>query len=385
MGTLDSEEVLSRLLQLSREALRVGTASLTVRERTGWVIREYLPARRAPQTSVLSDALLERELLDAERHLPIAVNDTEHDSRVSVKAMRRLKVRSLLIVPIVVQHDVVAALVFHQHDVSVRFNDAQVEFAERLMAIATLALENARLYEREHQIADTLQQAILTPLEPVPGVRSAVLYRPASATANVGGDFYDLFRLDDGRVAIVVGDVSGKGLEAARLTSLLHDSIRAYAYEEASPWSVLTRVNRLVYRLSPPEMFATVFYGVLETTSGLLEYCCAGHPAPAAVTRKGASMLEGGGGPLVGAFSEAGFDVRKAKLANGQIIVLYTDGIVEARVDGDLFGEERLIAALTKLRHTSVERMPERLVATTVRFAGGSLTDDTVVMTLSLE
>ena len=90
-------------------------------------------------------------------------------------------------------------------------------------------LASQSLYEREHRIADTLQQAILAPLEPCSGVRAAVAYRPASSSANIGGDFYDLFKLDDRRIAIVVGDVSGKGLEAARLTSLLRDAIRAYA------------------------------------------------------------------------------------------------------------------------------------------------------------
>jgi PAS domain S-box-containing protein len=384
MGTLDSDEVLSRLVALSRDALRVDSASLTLRERTGWAIREYVPASAAPIAPVLADPQLERVLLEAETHVPIAINDVETDPRVSAKAMRRLRIRSLLIVPVVVQHEAVGALVFHNREAILGFGEVSVEFAERLMAIATLALENARLYEREHRIADTLQQAILTPLEEVPGLRSAVLYRPASASANVGGDFYDLFRLDDGRVALVVGDVSGKGLEAARLTSLLHDSIRAYAYEDSDPWSVFTRVNRLVYRLSPPDMFATAFYGVLDPETGEMQYCCAGHPRPAIMSHGGAHMLEGYGAPLVGAFSDAQFQCHNATLERGQTLVLYTDGIVEARIDGALFGEERLVETLTKLRHTSVERLPERLVAAAVRFAGGRLVDDTVVVSVSL-
>ena len=241
------------------------------------------------------------------------------------------------------------------------------------------------LYEREHRIADTLQQAILEPLEPFPGVRAAVLYRPASSSANVGGDFYDLFRLDDGRVAIVVGDVSGKGLEAARLTSLIRDGIRAYALETADPRRLLERVNRLVHRHSPTDMFATVVYAVLDTRSGLLQYSCAGHPAPAVVSRDGAVMLDEGGGAIIGAFPNATFDARSVTLTADEVLVLYTDGITEARAGGDFFGEERLVEALDELRRTSLDRLPERLVETTLRYTGGTLSDDTVVLTVSLE
>jgi serine phosphatase RsbU (regulator of sigma subunit)/ABC-type amino acid transport substrate-binding protein len=240
------------------------------------------------------------------------------------------------------------------------------------------------LYEREHRIADALQQAILEPLEPPPGVRASVHYRPASSSANVGGDFYDLFALDDRHVAIVVGDVSGKGLEAARLTSLVRDGIRAYALEAADPRSLLERVNRLVHRHSPSEMFATVFYGVLDTGSGRFEYCCAGHPAPVVVTCDGAWMLEGGGGTIIGAFFGATFEARSVTLTADQVLVLYTDGIIEARADGEFFGEEKLVAALDELRRTSLDRLPGRLVETTLRYAGGTLSDDAVVMTVSL-
>jgi serine phosphatase RsbU (regulator of sigma subunit)/ABC-type amino acid transport substrate-binding protein len=240
------------------------------------------------------------------------------------------------------------------------------------------------LYEREHRIADALQQAILEPLEPSPGVRAAVHYRPASSSANVGGDFYDLFQLDDRHVAIVVGDVSGKGLEAARLTSLVRDGIRAYALETADPRSLLEHVNQLVHRHTPSDMFATVFYGVLDTGSGLLKYCCAGHPTPAVVTCDGVWMLEGGGGPIIGAFPGATFDVHSVTLTADQVLVLYTDGIIEARANGEFFGEEKLVAALDELRRTSLDRLPDRLVETTLRYAGGTLSDDAVVMTVSL-
>jgi serine phosphatase RsbU (regulator of sigma subunit) len=286
----------------------------------------------------------------------------------------------MLVVPIVVHHEVVAALVFHHRRQAVRFTTPDLVFADRLMVLSTLALENARLYEREHRIADVLQAAVLSPLESAPGVESSVLYRPASSSANIGGDFYDLFRIDEQRVGIVVGDVSGKGIEAARLTSLLHDGIRAYAYEGRDAAQVLGSVNRLVHRATPPEMFATLFFGVLEPETGKLSYCVAGHPPPIVVAPEAARFLGGEQSPLLGSFPDVEYALCDAKLATGEMLVLYTDGITEARAGAGMLGEERLLKMLTKMRHSSAQRLPERLLAGVLKFAEGRLSDDTVVL-----
>jgi serine phosphatase RsbU (regulator of sigma subunit) len=196
----------------------------------------------------------------------------------------------------------------------------------------------------------------------------------------VGGDFYDIFELDEGKVAIVVGDVSGKGLEAARLTSLLRDGIRAYALETENPARALERVNELVRRSSPVDSFATVFLGVLDVQTGWLRYTAAGHP-PALISRApDAEFLGETPASIVGAFNGAKFGFGEAQLEPGEVLVLYTDGVLEARSDGEMFGEERLLTAVGGVRDEPLERMPEAVVDKVLEFAGGHLRDDTVVM-----
>lgn len=378
--TLDSAEILRRLVELSAQAIGAETAGITLDERGGWAIKEAVGMPIDPSRSALVDRKLEAALLRAEKPEPIVVNDVECDHRVDAATMRGLGIKSLMAVPIITQGSATGALLFHHRAQRVAFSPEQVEFAGSLMSIVTLALENARLYERERRIAETLQQAVLTTPEPVAGMECSVLYRPASSSADIGGDFYDVFRLDDGKVGIVVGDVSGKGLDAAPLTLLLHDGIRAFAYEESDPAAVVSRLNRLVHRVSYPEVFATLLYGVFEPSSGRLAYCRAGHPQPFVVGSEGVRRLNGDHSPIVGGFPEAQYGTREAVVGAGEMLVLYTDGIIEARVGSEMFGERRLEEALAKLRDTSTDRMPDRLLAEVLEFAGGTLRDDTVVL-----
>ncbi len=378
--TLDSEEVLRRLVQLSAEAIGAETAGITLCERGVWVMKETFGMSNDPRRSALVDKRLEAVLLDAPVGVPIVIDDVDDDPRVDADAMGRLGIKSLMAVPIVAQMSVVGTLIFHHRASRTSFTAEQVEFATRLMSVATLALDNARLYERERRIADTLQDAVLTAPETAPGIECAVVHLPASSSASIGGDLYDVFRLDDERVAVVVGDVSGKGIEAARLTSLLHAGVRACAYDDCDPTAVVRRVNRIVLGASAPEVFATLFYGTLEPRTGRLEYCVAGHPKPVVVGASGARALGGEQSPLVGALAEVEYLTCQTTLAVGEMLVLFTDGITEARCGKEMFGERRLIETLAKLRHTATERMPDRLVGAVLKFSQGALHDDTVVL-----
>ena len=379
-ATLDYEEILHRLVESSAAALDVDTSGLTVKEGDSWVMREFLGMPKSHVTSALSDHQLELSLLASAQHEPLAINDVEQDPRVDSRRMRALGIRSLLAVPIVVQHAVVGVLLYHHRLATTAFKPEQLDFATKLMGIATLALENARLYERERRIADTLQEAVLTPPEAVPGIEFAHLYRPASESANVGGDFYDMFSIDERYIAIVVGDVSGKGIDAARLTSLLRDGIRAYAFEHLGPANVLQHVNDLVRRSSAIESFATGFLGVLDLITGEMRYCSAGHPPAATLTSAGVSFLPGPSSSIIGAFSQAVFNEQVTKLSPGDTLVLYTDGVTEARTGRELFGEDRLADTLRQLASAPLAEIPDRLVERVKEFGGGMLRDDTVIV-----
>ena len=380
--TLDSEEILRRLVQLSAEAVGAEAACVTFSQREGWLVRETIGMSRESVRSMLADPAFESALLSAAPSEPVVINDLGHGSRVDPRIVQEAEAGSLMVVPLTAKNGLIGAVLFRDRTASAAFGRRQVDFASSLASLANLALENARLFERERGIADTLQQALLSEPESGEALESAVVYRPASDSANVGGDFYDVFVLDDGRVCFTVGDVSGKGLDAARLTSVLHDGIRAFAYEECDPAAVMSRVNNLVHRMSLVEQFATAVFGILDPATGDVEYCFAGHPHPVVVGQDGARLLEGRHSPILGGFRDVEYATNKGTIGVGEMIVLYTDGITEARCQHEMFGEDRLVRTLTKLRHTSVKRMPQRLLGAVLEFSGGVLRDDTVVLCL---
>lgn len=249
----------------------------------------------------------------------------------------------------------------------------------QLASITSLGLEHLTAFQRERTIADTLQQAILSPPEETAGIQVGYLYRAASRSANVGGDFYDVFRLTDETVGILIGDVSGKGLQAARLTSLVKDGIRAYAYQSADPGYTVTHVNMLVKRATSVESYATLFFGVLDVSTGNLRYCSAGHTPAIIMHGDGSSSLLDPCGGLVGAFSAMRFESDEVTLAVDDRLLLYTDGLVEARRQKEFYGEERLLRALSSL-DVPVTEVPDRLLGDVLKFAGGELRDDAAIL-----
>ena len=161
------------------------------------------------------------------------------------------------------------------------------DFARRLGTLLSLAFENAKLYSTQREIADTLQTALLTVPRRIPGIDFGYLYRSATATAEVGGDFYDFFALDGDRAGVLLGDVSGKGVQAATLTALVKNTIRALAYENDSPAGVVSKTNAVIFKATPGSIFVTLLFGVLDVATGRLVYCSAGHTRGIVKTREG--------------------------------------------------------------------------------------------------
>jgi len=197
--------------------------------------------------------------------------------------------------------------------------------------------------EREHRIAETLQRSLLPDRLPeIPGVRFAARYAPASADMEVGGDWYDVIQLPNGKVGLAIGDVAGHGLRAAAIMGQLRMALRAYGLEEESPAAAVARVDQLVHRLPLPEM-ATVLYGVFDPDSGGLRFANAGHPPPLLIEHGSAAYVEEGLAPPLGVASVvAGFPESELQLAPGATLLLFTDGLVERRGVSILDGLARL-------------------------------------------
>jgi sigma-B regulation protein RsbU (phosphoserine phosphatase) len=264
-----------------------------------------------------------------------------------------------------------------------RFTPEHAAFFERLSATASVALEQAREFERDHQVAETLQEALLIMPSEVPGIEFAHAYHSASDATRVGGDFYDLFELDNGLIGLTVGDISGKGLNAAALTSLVKNTIRARATEKGTtPADAVALADRVLFHGSSPEIFATIWFAMLDRRDGRLLYCNAGHPSAAIVRTDGAAVPLGPTSPIVGAIPDLSFRDAETRLDPGDVLFLYTDGLTEARKGGELYGEERLFAALEGAGGMTPVEVLRRMREEVVDFAGPRLADDLAVLAL---
>lgn len=229
--------------------------------------------------------------------------------------------------------------------------DLAVEIAHR----AALAVGNARTFQQEHQIAETLQRALLPATVPVvPGLDVAVRYVAATDGASVGGDWYDVLAFDDGRTGIVVGDVVGHDIAASTSMGQLRTAMRIYAWEEdGAPAPALARVDRLVDGLGLG--CATCILGVLDLAVPSFQWSNAGHPPPLLLRGGTATFLDDGNGVLLGATAGSGVVEASVGLQEADVLVLYTDGLVERRGESLHEGFERLAAAATAAATDDVE------------------------------
>ncbi len=209
----------------------------------------------------------------------------------------------------------------------------EAAFVSAVADILALALENARLYAREHRVADMLSSAFLTDIpDELPGLTLAANYRAGLEEAQVGGDYYDAFVLPDGRVALVIADVSGKGLSAAVQTATVKYSLRAFATEAGAPGLVVSRLNRMLCSdlAGLGDHFVTLFYAVFDPKTGRLSWASAGHESMLIKRQAGGSHLLHANGPILG-LAEHAYVQETDTLAPGDSLVLYTDGLTEAR------------------------------------------------------
>jgi DNA-binding response OmpR family regulator/anti-sigma regulatory factor (Ser/Thr protein kinase) len=249
-----------------------------------------------------------------------------------------------------------------------REGDPEPVLLAQLARLVGLRLENARLYEAEHRIASTLQHSMLPQSLPrIPGAIVASRYLPGSTEAEVGGDWYDAIQGPDGQLYLIIGDVVGKGVQAAAGMGQLRNALRAYILEGFDCGEALTRLNRLVDNLGRRQ-FATVVCVRFDPRTRGLHYSSAGHPSPvlAAPGELGAFLYPSALGPPVGALPDVAYPTRKRTLEPGSRLLLYTDGLVEDRRHGIDSGLAELSTDVAKpIEH--VEDLLDLLVAKAAR------------------
>lgn len=262
-----------------------------------------------------------------------------------------------------------------------RYSADEVQLLVALAAQANAALHNSALYEHQRAIAETVQRSLLPRLPAtISGLEFGHAYLPRSD--RVGGDYYDLAPFPDGRCGIVVGDVSGSGLAAAIHTAMGKYMLRAYAIDHEEPGTVLRKINDAICAYSNSEVFLTLFYGVLYP-GGRLRYANAAHPYPILRRANGTGpVLLETTGTVVGIIPEQTYQDREIHVEPGDILLLYTDGITEAMREGEMFGTERLKAAVRHWEGTHPQHLVDHVVRSVRGFLGGQPHDDIAVLAI---
>jgi len=243
--------------------------------------------------------------------------------------------------------------------------------------------QSDRLAATEHSDAQAIQRALLpSTLPSMEGVGLAARWQPALA---FGGDCYDVLRLTDTRMAISIADVCGKGLPAALLMSNLLASLRAFATPERAASEVVTMVNRALCRQKDLRRFVTLFYALYDSAARVLTYSNAGHNPPLVLRKDGSCERLSPSGTVTGIFEESKYEESRVTLEPGDRLVLYTDGITEARsAGGDEFEDTGLLHTLERCRHLDAHAIVDAIFTDVGTFAGGHLQDDATAVVATI-
>lgn len=247
---------------------------------------------------------------------------------------------------------------------------------------SVLFREVKRREEAEHRIAETLQTAILSVPDRIEGIDVDHAHISATEAVRVGGDFWDLFSPAPGRVAFVLGDICGKGIEAVASNVMVRVTLRSFAYQNPDPAVVLKRTNDAVGRQLADDKFATVIYGVIDVETGEVVVASAGHPAPIMHLEDSAVPLDLPTNPPLGVLDEHDFETGTFTLDREGALVLFSDGLIEAGHRAEMFGVDRVVSHLVSHGHQR-RGAARALLDRSLEHAGGSVDDDVAVIVLS--
>lgn len=383
-SSLDSEELARRLLATAERLLDARAGAVYLLHGTGRA-REIagfgFASEALPRQSVNLDdstlpgrAMLTGEVQVAHGEMPPS------DTSVRDGVERRLDDRHVAVPIGRFEHRLGALMLsFEQGHL---LDDVDFELYEAISDQLSVGFQRTQQFESEHHIAETLQETLVVLPSRVPGVRFSRAYESATyQSGRVGGDFVDIFAVDRRLVALTLGDVSGKGLDAAVSTSLVRTTLRIHALDGLPPAEIVARANRMMHRFTEIESFATLWFGLLHTKSGALHYISAGHPPALVVHCNGAVRELEYGDAVIGAFEEARYSEHRTRLSSGDRLILYSDGLTEARTpDGEFLGERGLQAVVARHAPVPISELATSIMDDVVAFSEGVLRDDAALL-----
>jgi PAS domain S-box-containing protein len=396
MSSIDYEETLRNVAWLAVPEIADWCVVELVDERG--TRQQLVVAHRDPAKLELAERLrrFEPERLDPERGvgrvlrtgMPMLFSQIPDDALVQAAVdeehldlLRAVGFRSVLLTPLKARGRAFGVMTLVNAESMRRFNEDDREFAAQVAARAAVAVDNARLATGRRQTATTLQQSLLPDVvPPIDGWRVATLYRAARMAdeVEVGGDFYDFYESGEGWM-VLLGDVTGKGVEAAALTSLVRHGTRFLSRYERSPSRILAGLNDALHE-QPGLRLCTALCVRLDDEEAVV--ASAGHPAPLVVRDDGRVREIGVAGPILGAWMDAGSFDRAVPIAPDETLILFTDGVLDTRGERERFGLHRLRRVLRECAGRPPDRLLSELEAELNRFQVGPQADDTAALAL---
>jgi sigma-B regulation protein RsbU (phosphoserine phosphatase) len=332
LAYLDLDDLLSELLDRTTEILDVDTAAILLlgEDRRALVARAAKGLEEEVERGFTLPVGAGFAGRIAATQQPVVIEDLDNSPIEIVNPLMRQKgVRSLLGVPLIVEGRLVGVLHVGTLERHV-FDSDDIHLLRTVGDRAALAIEHARLMELRRAARHLQQRLLPQALPEIPELDLAARYIPASSEAGVGGDWYDVIALPSGRVGVAIGDVVGKGAQAAAYMGELRSALRAYALEELAPAPALGKLARFV-DLERGQM-ATLVYGIIDPGDSRMRIARAGHPYPLLVhPERGAAYLTSGGGPPLGVVKMVSFPEHEGAIEAGSTLLLYTDGLLERR------------------------------------------------------
>ena len=391
----DLRGLLEKILQKSRPWMRAeacsiflpdpATKELVIHSAHGNSTPQLGKLRVPPGKGIVGAAMAERKM--------VRVDDAAKDPRFYAKADEQTgwKTRALLAAPLLDGDTCIGVIEFLNPEGRSAFSRQDEELMEYFSGLVSAALVRIHAHDaaleraqvqRDLDLAREIQQGLLPKQFPsreqAPGVE---IYARLDPAKEVSGDLYDFFEVEPGRMCFVVGDVSGKGVAAGLFMAVTRTLIRATVVPGRKPLEVLQRVNAQLCAENPANLFVTMILGMVETSTGRMEYGQGGHNPPILISVQGEPAYEPSGGMPLGVFEDAKFGQRQLEMKAGETLLVYTDGVTEAmNPKRELFGEERLKDAVRGQAHLSPESLTQRVVGEVARFANGAEPSDDITL-----